>query len=185
MMQPRASTGAGPKCQACGRPLKDDRYKLCYDCAQKQRSGGTGPPSAARPQLPDTYLKGGYFDDNGYLKAELVTEHANRVAKTLADAGVTTGQIRRFFTMARSIEQRLDATGDFAAVVPEVASLQPFAASVIGREQNEQTRRNLEVFRQFIERNSALAQKDEKSFRKGFLPHFQYVVAYFTLYKPK
>jgi CRISPR type III-A-associated protein Csm2 len=188
-------------CKKWFRP-KEDRHKTCYDCAMKAKKEGASSYSSTQGGRPGfrrapeneeensfaLYLsqlrEQGYFKD-GNLRTELLVEDAQTVAWELVQAGVTTGQLRRFFTMARSLEQRLAASKDFRVIVPEIASLQPFAAAVVGRGQTEKQRAELETLREFIDTNATQARQSEQAFLKGFLPHFESVMAYFTLFKPK
>jgi CRISPR type III-A-associated protein Csm2 len=184
----------GPRCEVCGKPLKDSKYRKCRECAQKARPGGSksvGPssPSVGLQSRFDAYLKqldkDGYFDANENLREELVVEQADMVAQVLVRAGVTTNQLRRFFTMSRSLEHQLDVSKDFNAIKPEIAKLQPFAAALIGKEQKAEQRTRLDALRDFIDVNAQKARESEQAFCKGFLSHFESVIAYFTLYKPK
>lgn len=183
------------QCDTCGRTFrpKADWHKSCFDCAQKKmKVGGDKGPPGRNPNLYvafGTYLQrlseSGYFNQEGYLRSELRVEDAEMVARVLAAANVSSAQLRRFFTMARSLEQRLNAGQKFDSIIPEIASLQPFAAAVIGREQNPAQRDRLVVLRDFIDTNAQLGRQDVKAYLEGFLPHFESVMAYFTLYKPK
>lgn len=130
-----------------------------------------GPPGDG--SLPPGYLRDGYFDADGYLRPELIVEQAREIAQTLAARGLSAASLRRFFGMARRAESRLEAEHHFAAVRGDLLALKPFAA-------NAQTREVVPpVFREFIDRNVEHAVSSERDFLRGFLPHFQYVVAYF------
>ena len=194
-----ATMGARPgqrKCESCGKMFfaKDDRFRTCYDCGPGRRdqgpnsapAGGDGGDLHGKFQ---TYLKQlrehGYFDAQGNMPARMRVDDAQIVAQVLANAGVTAGQLRRFFTMSRALEQQLGVSSDFAALVPEIARLQPLAAALVGREQNSAQRNRLQVLHDFIDANAVRARESERAFRKGFLSHFESVIAYFTFYKPK
>ena len=137
----------------------------------------------------NTYLRRlrerGYFNEGGHLRPELRVEDAEMVAKVLVNADTTNGQLRRFFTMSRGLEQRLAAGHSFDSIVADIASLQPFAADLIGKQQKAELRRKLEVLRKFIDTNADLARRDVRAFQKGFIPHFESVIAYFKYYKPR
>jgi CRISPR type III-A-associated protein Csm2 len=192
-------TNRQPRCVHCNKILNDKArekgFTTCYDCGQKTKTAVANTSGVnAQPTEQNRYSEylkrlndseGHYFDERGNLRVELRVNDAEMVAKELVYAGVTSGQLRRFFTMIRSLEQRLNNTRDFAALVPEIARLQPLVASLIGREQQENKRRRLFVLRDFIDTNAKLAQQNEKAFLQGFLPHFESVIAYFTFYKPK
>jgi CRISPR type III-A-associated protein Csm2 len=192
------------KCADCGKWFKpkEPHHRTCFDCAQRVRnsrgsgggSGNRGPGggSSSSSKLAGDFRKylnelveTGYFNDGGHLRAELRVEHAQLVAQVLAGASVTSGQLRRFFTMARSLEHRLSFSHSFDAIIPDIARFQPLVANIIGSAQSEGQRRDLEVLRDFIDTNAQKARENEKAFHKGFVPHFESVIAYFKYYKPK
>lgn len=182
------------QCENCKKLFtpKEPWHKTCFDCAMKSKpAGGRGAPPNQSGLLKqfDAYLKRldeqGYFDERGYLRPELRVSDAEMVAKVLVNADTTNGQLRRFFTMARSLEQRLNAGHSFDSIVADIASLQPFVANLIGKQQNVGQRNRLEVLRAFIDTNAHLASQNVQSFHKGFLPHFESVIAYFKYFKPK
>ena len=184
------------KCQTCGQPFvpREAHHTRCSNCVGKGKAGDSTSQNP-RPQRDnlradfEAYLKrlneGGYFDAEKNLREELIVKDADLVARVLASGGITASQLRRFFNMSRGIEQQLENTGNFKALVPRIAKLQPFAAALIGKEQNERKRKELEVLLDFIDVNAQKGRESEKAFRDGFLEHFESVVAYFTFYKPK
>jgi CRISPR type III-A-associated protein Csm2 len=188
------------QCASCKEWFKpkESYHKTCFDCAQKARgSGGSGgrgvaggpPRNSNLAEDYRRYLKQlsaeGYLNERGHLRAELRVQDADMVAQVLADANVSSGQLRRFFTMARSLEQRLSYSHDFEAIIPDIARFRPLAANLIGREQNFLQRKRLEVLRDFIDLNAQKAMENKVAFHKGFVPHFESVIAYFKYYKPK
>ena len=146
------------------------------------RRGGAPPQQV--PQLPEGYLKEGYFDANGNINCDLLTVEAEQVARVLGNSGMTSAQIRRFFGQVRSIERGL-WTKDFSNIVPRIQSLQPLVANYVGRANNQWERQQRENMKRFIDRNVELATSNENSFKKGFIPHFESVVAYFKYHFPK
>ena len=139
------------------------------------------------PSLPPGYLEGGYFDQKDKIRPELITRTAEDIARTLGNAGVTTAQLRRFFGQVRSIERELAARDrDFEAVAPQIQSLKPMVANYVGRGNNPWERERREVFKRFIDRNvdRVMAGNDERFFKRGFVPHFESVVAYFKYHFP-
>jgi hypothetical protein len=70
----------------------------------------------------------------------------------------------------------LDRDRDFATTTLDLYALKRDVFYQVGRKlvPNE--------FQMFIERNVELAVQDEHSFRKGFLPHFESVLAYFVYF---
>jgi CspA family cold shock protein len=126
------------------------------------------------------YLAGGYFQDEEkkYLRPDVLDTVAIDVAKVLGTARppMPMHQMRRFFNKARGIEAKLDREGDFRAVQADIVGFRRDVAYQVGRELVPQE------FQSFITRNVTLALEDERSFRKGFLPHFESVLAYFVYF---
>jgi cold shock protein len=126
------------------------------------------------------YLAGGYFeqkeDEKSYLRPEVLDSLAIDVAKALGGREMKAHQLRRFFNKARGIEAKLDREKDFEAIKADIYGFKRDVAYQVGR------RVVPDEFRRFIERNVELAVQDEKSFRKGFLQHFESVLAYFVYY---
>jgi len=126
--------------------------------------------------LAKEYLQGGYFDQSEHLKREYIVEYPQQIANQLAYdkfQQMSAAGLRRFFTKVRFLERKLEAKGDFAAVVPELLALIPYV-------HNAKTRKVVpQLFQQFIEQNVNAAVQSEHAFREGFLKHFEYVVAFF------
>jgi CRISPR type III-A-associated protein Csm2 len=152
---------------------------------QYRQQRGRYPPGREQrpPSLPQGYLQDGYFDDNGNIRCDLLTQTAEQVAKVLGRSGVTSTQLRRFFTQVRSIERELGPK-TFPKLMPQIQSLQPAVANYVGRGRNQQEREARENFKRFIDCNVELATRNEKNFEKGFIPHFESVVAYYKYHFP-
>lgn len=149
--------------------------------------GGAPPPRDSRPpppQLPEGYLREGYFDEKGNIRCDLISRMAEEVAERLGNAGVTSAQLRRFFGQVRVIERLLQQT-TFGEVCPQILSLKAKAANYVGRGSSNEERSRREVFKRFIDQNVDLIIKSpEKGFNKGFVPHFESVVAYYKYHFP-
>jgi len=115
----------------------------------------------------------------------LITSTAEEIAKRLGIGGVTTNQLRRFYTKAKAAEQRLKAGEPFSSVTASILELKQHAANAVGRAQGRNEEAGLKLLKQFIDRNVEQATENEKAFLKGFLPHFQGVIAYFKFHYPK
>lgn len=130
--------------------------------------------------LGPNYLKDGYFykkegDDKLYLRPEIIDELAIEIAKVLGNRGLKSHQLRRFFNKARGIENRLRQEG-FEYIKPDIYSFKRDVAYQVGRGVVP------EVFQRFIDRNVELAVQDRDSYVKGFLRHFESVLAYFVYF---
>lgn len=140
------------------------------------RGGGTPQtrsPAQQKTNLPPDYLQNGYFDQKGNLLREVIIEWPRHVAAQLDGARMAPAQLRNFFSEARRIEGQLSAGQDFEALRGHILQLDAYAANAVKKDNAPP------LFKQFIEENLKWAVKDKKSFLKGFIPHFESVVAYF------
>jgi CRISPR type III-A-associated protein Csm2 len=173
--------------QVLGDKSRADRLMLMK--AASGSSASPPPPSQSAPparqdtrtnfRFDENYLLKGYFDhkgDKNYLWPEVIDSAAIDAAKALGNAGMKSAQLRRFFGKARGIEAKLDRDGDFADIISDIFGFKRDVAYQVGRKIVP------EQFQQFINRNVELAVVDEESFRKGFLQHFESIVAYFVYY---
>jgi CRISPR type III-A-associated protein Csm2 len=199
-------------CENCKREFEplDPRHRLCRECFQATRRQGQPPRRTTQaPAGPDTstsfefgpdYLAGGYFDkekgdeqkgegekgeeekgeekkvEKRYLRPEIVDTLAMDAAKVLGNQGMKSAQMRRFFNKARGIESKLDRVKDFKEVRADIYGFKRDVAYQVGRGVVP------EEFKDFIDRNVELAVEDERSFRDGFLQHFESVLAYFVYF---
>jgi CRISPR type III-A-associated protein Csm2 len=179
------------KCDSCGRMFtpKDPRHSICYDCFRQKQSSDERSDSTGRTvmELPEGYLAKGYFDERGFIFPEVITKWPEDMAIKLGKVGVTSAGLRRFYNKSKFIEQRLDAGEPFPSMKAKILELKQHAANVVGKAANREEKAKLELFKKFIDQNVDLAVSDEdgKSFREGFLLHFQGVIAYFKYHYPK
>jgi CRISPR type III-A-associated protein Csm2 len=144
---------------------------------RRDRGGRSGPPSrdavakSAEGLFPSDYPN--YLTDDGHTQVELLKGHAERIAARFESDGLKRHQLRAFYDHAKRQLQRLAYGAPFGEVHAEVARLKAFAADRASRANNAIPA----SFKQFIDRNID-AVKDEASFKKGFMPHFEAVVAY-------
>lgn len=182
------------RCRTCGKTALNG-YEYCIQCNPKPGSASGRAPEGradgrfrqnrgARPgerdnissrshaELAPDYLKNGYFNENGRLREEIFTLDAENVAAVLSANEMTSAAIRRFFNKLRGIDARFKSSRDFESTKEDLYGFYPQAAYAVGRKVAP------EQFRKFIEKNIKLAVIDEKHY-KGFVEHFQSVVAYF------
>ncbi len=128
-----------------------------------------------RPGLPHEYLSGGYFNADGYLKSELLVDHAREIARLIGrdPGGIKNAQLRRFYDHVRAADMRMNYDAPFEAVQPSILELSAFVAEAAGK------RKVPEGFRHFIDKNLENIW-DAKSFRQGFVKHFQAVVGFYS-----
>ena len=134
------------------------------------------PPrkDSSQPSLPAGYLKDGYFDKDRNLLPQVIQDWPEMLAKTFAGEKLTSTQLRRFFNRVRAIEQQ---NLPFARLKEDILSIKPIAAASVGREVAPL------IFKEFIDKNVHLAVESLDSFKRGFLTHFQSVVAYLKYYE--
>ena len=125
----------------------------------------------SKTQWPDC-LDDGYFINGCLHPGYVVRERMEPLACEMADAKLTSSQIRRFFQHCRAIEARLRAkTSKWECELAQVKKIDIAVADAYGKSKVP------EIFRDFIQRNVA-AVKTEKDFLEGFLPHFEALVGF-------
>ena len=139
---------------------------------------GGEPPRRDYVSSP-AYLKDGYFDERGNPRPQILTSDADQVAEDFFRRGLTYSQVRKPFNKAKSIEYLLDSKRRFEDEVWRITTLKRDVADAAGRNIG------LDVLKTFIDRNVPLAVESEAHFRKGFLQHFQSVMAYFRYRHPR
>ena len=167
-------------CLSCGKPTLPN-YKYCMQCKgenPEKKQNISNPPAQNRQESHFTgfgsaYLKNGYFKD-GYLRKEIFTDEAVKVAEKLAEKGMSKAALRRFYNKLRGIYARYKDTRNFEEIKPALYSFYPNATDATMRNNNNVPYE----FRHFININVALAEKDPEHL-KGFVEHFQSVLAYF------
>ena len=131
-----------------------------------------------QPRWPDC-IDDGYFVKGCLNTGYVVRERMEEMANQMANGGLTTTQVRRFFQHCRAIEARLreqPTTWDSERV--EFMKLDAFAADGLAR---KKIPRN---FHDFISRHVA-AVKTKEDFLNGFLPHFEALVGFGSAYFKK
>ncbi len=142
---------------------------------QYRQPRGRYPPRTEQrqPSLPNGYLRTGYFDKEGNVLPEIIQEWPEQLARALLREGLKSTQLRRFFNRARAIEQQ---SLPFERLKEDILSLKPIVAASVGRGTAP------DIFKAFIDKNADLAISSPDSFSRGFLTHFQSVVAYLKYY---
>lgn len=140
-------------------------------------SGGRSSGSQGRPtRYPKGYLDKGYFDEDGYIRQELLRETAWTIAESFG-RGLSNSQLRRFYGHVKTAEKSFLYSGDEKKFINDIISLDHFVAESKGKGNVP------EQFYEFVHDNTS-AVRTIKDIRKGLLPHFQAVVAYFTYKYP-
>ncbi len=133
--------------------------------------GKSDPRAPADNPFPAGYPR--YFTPEGYTRVELITTEAENLAARFESDKLKRHQLRSFYDHAKRQLQRLVYGAPFGEVRSEIARLKAFAADRAGRADNALP----SSFKIFIDRNVD-AVNDQASFQKGFMRHFEAVVAY-------
>jgi|SRR5579885_1412625 CRISPR/Cas system CSM-associated protein Csm2 small subunit len=134
-------------------------------------SGRGGRREGSDDPFPPGYPT--YFGPDGHTRVDLLLQEAESLAACFERERLKRHQLRAFYDHAKRQLQRLQYGASFGAVHPEIAKLKAFAADRAGRAENPLPL----SFKRFIDLNVG-AVKDQNSFEKGFMPHFEAVVAY-------
>jgi len=128
------------------------------------------------------YLEGGYFDQDGNIRLNLVSrETMSGLAREMAAAypRLTIHQLRRFFGHGRAVEARLraiqagEAEDRWKVVAADFAKLDIAASDAAGKSEPKIPR----LFEDFIKCNVRTV-RSSKDFLDGFLPHFEALVGF-------
>jgi CRISPR-associated protein Csm2 len=132
-------------------------------------------------KLPDGYLKDGYFEFDEVkkikkLKKDLILDMAEKISIGISNERspeLTKTQLRRFYDYTKNISEKLRMHNDvFEKVEIDIMKLKNFAADA-------KTKGKIpNVFYDFINKNIQTI-KNIDDFKKGFIEHFQAVVAYY------
>jgi len=158
--------------------MRDAMRGAGFRGAKPQGNRRSGPPAAevgdrghAVNPFPPGYPR--YLTDGGHTRVELITAEAENLAARFEADKLKRHQLRSFYDHAKRQLRRLTCGAPFGEVHPEIARLKAFAADRYGRADNALPK----SFKDFIDRNVD-AVTDAASFQKGFMPHFEAVVAY-------
>lgn len=120
-----------------------------------------------------------YFDKEDkkhVLLVEYVTTYADQIAQQFGEDGLSKNQLQDFYRFTKDQQQALQHGRSFSEVLVRLKKLKAIAHDRRNRRNSGVT----ESFKQFIDKNvDALSVAGGKeTFEKGFLEHFQAVVAY-------
>jgi len=119
------------------------------------------------------------------VKSELLNEKAKEIAQSFFGKdrrgnivpGLTSAQLRRFYTEVKSIDKRLETAGDKEKKFKELFPLIKMLKSKVAYASNPRKRRVPDQFRKFID-DSIDKVIDKKDF-DAFVLQFEAVVGYF------
>ena len=160
-----------PRCQKCGKPVKDPKYKLCFECNQKQREGDAGgmPREAV---LPKGCIFASFYDEGGHLRREIFIEAAKEASEVFMRANISQTSIRHLFNMLKDMGNRLQADKnlDFGT------ARETFYKFVRQVEYNVKRQVIHPVFQELAERHLDVSTKNKNEYL-GFVEYLTSIVA--------
>ena len=124
----------------------------------------------------EAFMQRGYFEGKKIFP-ELIKEWPKWLAENFLRARLTSTQLRRFFNKMRVIQQRIDATNDFERYKEDILGLTPLAAAAVGKETAPK------IFYDVMRMNVDNAVNSQPAFERGFIIHFQSIIAYMKYYE--
>jgi len=177
------------KCRQCGKPTLSEEYELCLQCSSAKRKYRVGAKvqnarqkenlatnGGGRAAFDSDYLLGGYFDEKGNLRREVIVEWPEKVASELSEKGMTETALRRFFMQVKALELKRRSGESFDRLRPKILKLIPQVVYAVSR--STQSSGVPGSFKEFVDRNVELAGENKENF-KAFAEHFECVVAFF------
>ena len=129
-------------------------------------------------QMPQDYLKDGYFVKDAVLKDRLILDDPKFIVGQLTDPNLLGkpleySQLRKFFSFVRQMEYRLRGSEQWENVRQDILRLPVYAADAVNRQVAPQ------VWCDIMKENAKWATGNTDSFLKGLLLHFESIVAFF------
>jgi hypothetical protein len=159
-----------PKCQKCGKPVRDPKYKLCYECSQKARSEQADVGKSL--SLPPSCVFQSFYDDYGHLRREIFIEAARDLSELFMRANISQTSIHNLFNLLKDMANRLQADRnlDFGT------AQETFYRFVRQVEYNVKRQVLNPIFQEFAERHLDVSTRDRKEFL-GFVEYLTSIVA--------
>jgi len=160
-----------PKCQKCGKPVREARFKFCYECNQKQRESDSGGVNRDA-SLPKECIFSSFYDEGGHLRREIFIESAKGASEVFMQANISQTSIRNLFHLLKDMGNRLQADRNFDFG----AAKETFYKFVRQVEYNVKRQVLHPVFQEFSERHLDVSTKNKKEFL-GFIEYLTSIVA--------
>jgi CRISPR/Cas system CSM-associated protein Csm2 small subunit len=162
--------GGAAKCQSCGKPVKDPKFKYCWECDQKMKKEGGGEPQTV--SLPRECIFETFYDGKNHLKREIFIESADKASGVFMSANISQTSLRNLFHLLKDMANRLqtDKKLDFGVAMETFFK---FHRQVVYN-----VNRNLlhPVFKEFVESHTNVATKSREEYL-GFVEYLTSIVA--------
>jgi hypothetical protein len=112
-----------------------------------------------------------YFDERQIVREDYILKYPKYISDWFRDDKLTRNQLQVFYRHVRRLGDSVDHGRDFGRIRSELVKIIPIA--------NERAAKEVipKVFFEFLQRNIDKST-DAKSFREGFIEHFQAIVGY-------
>ncbi len=168
--QKQNSGGGGmAKCQICGKPVKDPKFKFCYECDQKKKKSAEDIQTVS---LPKECIFETFYDSKNHLRREIFIESADKVSEVFMTANISQTSLRNLFHLLKDMANRLQADKklDFG-VAGE--TFYKFHRQVV---YNVKRAVLHPVFKEFVESHLNVATKSKEEYF-GFVEYLTSIVA--------
>jgi CRISPR/Cas system CSM-associated protein Csm2 small subunit len=174
--QKSGSGGGGvAKCQNCGKPVKDPKFKFCWECDQKMKKEGAGDFQTI--SLPKECIFETFYDSKTHLRREIFIESADKASEIFMNANISQTSLRNLFHLLKDMANRLQADKrlDFGVAVETFFK---FHRQVVYNVNRKGDRGPLlhPVFKEFVESHTDVATKSREEYL-GFVEYLTSIVA--------
>ncbi len=170
-----SGVGGVAKCQNCGKPVKDPKFKFCWECDQKMKKEGGGDFQTI--SLPKECIFETFYDSKNHLRREIFIESADRASGTFMNANISQTSLRNLFHLLKDMANRLQADKklDFGVAVETFFK---FHRQVVYNVNRKGDRGPLlhPVFKEFVESHTDVATKSREEYL-GFVEYLTSIVA--------
>ena len=173
--QKSGSGGGGvAKCQSCGRPLKDPKFKFCYECDQKMKRGAGDIQTIS---LPKECIFETFYDSKNHLRREIFIESADKISEIFMNANISQTSLRNLFHLLKDMANRLQADKKLDIGVAG-ETFYKFHRQVVYNVNRKGDKGPLlhPVFKEFVEGHMDVATKSREEYL-GFVEYLTSIVA--------
>ena len=167
---------APAKCQKCGKPVKDPKYKLCYECSQKQREGERGE-SRQEISLPQECIFRTFYGENNFPRREIYIEGAEKASEAFTRAGITATSVRNLFYPLKEMANNMKTNKNLDFGFAKDAFLKVHRQIVYNVNRKGDKGPVLHpVFKEFVDKHLDLVMSKKEEFL-GFVEYLTSIVA--------
>jgi len=167
--------GGVAKCQKCGRPLRDPKFKFCYDCDQKMKKEGPGDHQTV--SLPKECVFESFYDNSNHLRREIFIGSAEKATEVFMNANISQTSLRNLFHLLKDMANRMqtDKKLDFGLAKE---TFYKFHRQVVHNANRKGDKGPLlhPVFKEFVENHIDVATKSKEEY-VGFVEYLTSIVA--------